>query len=96
MASYRIVCIRTEYPHRHIVSVGVGGTATAPIQRLTLQQVCDRMAKGHRFYTVSAATGKEIDVRAERCQMLGCNTRTIASKTDGYGDNHLAKLTTCP
>ncbi len=95
MASYRIVCVTTAYPHRHIVGVGIGGTAAAPLQRLTIEQVGKRLDKGDRFYTVSASTGRESAVRKERCSRLGCDALTLVS-ADAMGDGSLDRVTVCP
>jgi len=42
--------------HQRLVSVGIGGTAAAPGEILTVEQIRDAIAAGESFYTYSAST----------------------------------------
>src|SRR5450759_1821994 len=55
----RIVCVTTEHPHRHIVSVGIGGEPVAPFTTLVVAEVRAALAAGTAFYTLSSSTEKK-------------------------------------
>jgi hypothetical protein len=95
MAAYRIVCVETEHPHRHITQVGTGSDAGHANERWTVQQVRTALFNGDRFYTVSPSTGKTADVRPDDCPVTGCTVKTIRSKADAVPDNNLDNLRVC-
>jgi hypothetical protein len=91
----RIVCVTTVHPHRHIVSVGIGGEPVAPFTTLVVAEVRAALAAGTAFYTLSPSTGKEAQVRADTCAVEGCPAATIRSVSDAVADNNLDNLPTC-
>lgn len=95
MATYRIVCVETEHPHRHITHVGVGDDPASASERLTVTDVRRAIANGHRFITISPSTGKTADVRADDCHMPSCTVKTIRSTSDAVSDNNLDNLRAC-
>jgi Protein of unknown function (DUF3892) len=95
MASYRIVCVETEHPHRHILAVGTGDDPSSANSRWTVQQVRNALANGDRFYTVSPSTGLTADVKADDCNIGGCTVKTIRSHADAVTDNNLDNLRVC-
>ena len=95
-AMYKIVCVTTEHPHRHITGVGVGESAAAPSQRFTVTEVREKLDKGHLFYTLSPSTRKTADVKQDTCRKDGCSVETIRSKDDAVQDNNLDNLSVCP
>jgi hypothetical protein len=94
MASYRIVCVTTEEPHRHIVDVGTGSRAGAPSWRWSVDEVRSALAAGDAFYTVSAS-GERAAVHPDTCSVAGCSVKTIRSAADAGEDNDLDNLQTC-
>lgn len=95
MSSYQIVCVNTEYPHRHIVKVGTGTTADKYTRTWTVKEVRDALEDGDRFYTVSPSTGKEADVKADTCKEPNCTVKTIRSTADAVTDNNLDNMSSC-
>jgi len=95
MASYRIVCVSTEPPHRHIVDVGTGSRPGAPNWRWSVDEVRSALATGDSFYTASASTGERAAVTADDCTFIGCSVKTIRSAADAVEDNNLDNLHTC-
>jgi hypothetical protein len=96
LATYRIVCVKTEYPHRHIVSVGVGGTAASPDQTVSVASVRSRIDSGDMFETCSPSTGKTAEVHKDTCKEADCSIQTIRSASDAVADNNLDNLSVCP
>jgi hypothetical protein len=96
MSTYRIVCVKTQHPHRHIVSVGVGGTSGAPSKTMTTKEVRDKITAGDTFETYSPSTGKKAEVKKDTCGKDGCKVETIRSKSDAVKDNNLDNLSICP
>jgi len=92
----RIVCITTEYIHRHLICVGVGTFAGQPSRRFTLAEVRHKLDGGDTFYTVSPSTGRRTDVYKDTCGIGGCSVETIRSKVDALDDNILDNLNACP
>lgn len=95
MSTYRIVCVDTEYPHRHILSVGTGTDPNKASQKWTTAQVRQALADGDRFYTKSPSTGAEADVHSDDCPEPGCSFKTIRSDADAVTDNNLDNLRGC-
>jgi hypothetical protein len=95
MLTERIVCVTTEHPHRHIVSVGVGGHAASPDTTMTVKQVRDALDNGDTVYTASPA-GKVALVRKDTCEEPGCTFETIRSAAAAVTDNNLDNLAVCP
>ena len=96
MTTYRIVCVKTQHPHRHIVSVGVDGTATAPVQTMTMATVRYRIDNGDTFETYSPSMRKTARVGKETCKEPGCTFNTVRSQEDAVADNNLDNLRACP
>lgn len=96
MTTNRIVCVTTVKPHDHIVSVGVGGSATAPTQTMTVKAVRDKIDAGDIFETYSPSTGKVANVKKDTCGIDGCKVETIRSHADAVKDNNLDNLPVCP
>jgi hypothetical protein len=95
MATYRIVCVDTEYPHRHILAVGTGDDPDAASARWTTAQVRSALADGDRFFTVSPSTEARAEVRRDDCPEPGCTFKTIRSDADAVTDNNLDNLRAC-
>jgi hypothetical protein len=94
MADHRIVCVTTLAPHRHIISVGTGDSATAPSTTCTVSMVRSMIDGGETFHTVSPSTGAKAPVRKDSYPEPGCTVATIRSAADA--DNDLDNLTACP
>ncbi|HZM54489.1 MAG TPA: hypothetical protein VFC03_05625, partial [Acidimicrobiales bacterium] len=102
-APKRIVCVTTEQTHRHIVnahphvvSVGIGETANAPRETVTVERVRDAIAAGDSFYTYSPSAQKVAFVHNATCEVPGCKVETIRSDADAVADNNLDNLAICP
>jgi len=95
MASYRIVCVSTEHPHRHIVDVGTGSRLGAPSMRWSVDEVRSALGLGDSFYTDSPSTGERAAVAADDCTFVGCSVKTIRSAADAVEDNNVDNLQTC-
>jgi hypothetical protein len=95
VASYRIVCVETEHPHRHITHVGTGTEPEHANKRWTVAEVRVALFNGDRFYTISPSTGKAADVRPDDCKYAGCTVKTIRSTADAVTDNNLDNLRVC-
>ena len=96
MTTQKIVCVKTEHPHKHIISVGVGGTSSAPTETMTVKAVRDKIDAGDTFETHSASTGKDAKVLKDTCKEPNCTVETIRSHSDAIADNNLDNLPTCP
>ncbi len=94
MADYRIVCINTEHPHRHITRAGTGNPARAD-EVWTVAQVRSKIAQGDTFHTISPSTGRRAEVRSGDCNVDGCTVKTIRSAADAIADNNLDNLRAC-
>jgi len=94
MADYRIVCVNTEHPHRHITNVGTGNPAMAD-RMWTVAEVRAALAKGETFDTISPSTGKRAEVHADDCKEPDCTVKTIRSVGDTVTDNNLDNLRAC-
>src|SRR4051794_25963189 len=95
MATYQIVCVETEHPHRHITHVGTGTDPDKASTRWTVAQVRSALFNGDRFYTVSPSTGKQADVEAYDAYVNGYVVYTIRSTSDAVYDNNLDNLRIC-
>ena len=95
-ASEKIVCVTTKEPHRHIISVGVGGDARIPLKTMTVGEVRDAITAGGSFHTVSPSTNAKASVRKATCGTTGCNVETIKSWPDAVMDNNLDEMPGCP
>lgn len=95
MATYQIVCVNTEHPHRHITHAGLGSNSQGYSTRLTVAEVRSMLRDGHRFITVSPSTGKTADVRPDDCKYAGCTIKTIRSTADAVTDNNLDNMPLC-
>ena len=96
MSSYRIVCVKAQPPHRHIVGVGVGGNASYPSRRLSVGEVRRMIDAGDTFYTQSPTTEKRASVRRDTCRERYCMVATIRSSPDATRDSNLDNLHDCP
>ena len=95
MASYRIVCVSTLHPHRHITDVGVGNDSSQAEAMWSVEKVRSMIREGHRFITYSPSTGKYADVRPDDCKYAGCTVKTIRSAADAVADNNLDNMRAC-
>lgn len=91
-----IVCVTTEHPHRHIVTVGIGGLAASPLTTMTVKEVRDALTAGEIFYTWSPTANKVALVHKHTCKEPLCTVKTIRSASDAVSDNNLDHLTVCP
>jgi hypothetical protein len=71
MATYRVVCVDTEHPHRHITHAFTGPAADSANKCWTVAEVRTAIVNGDTFYTVSTSTGKRAGVRLDDCRSLG-------------------------
>ena len=94
-SSFRIVCVTTEHPHRHIVDVGTGPDPARAETKRTLTEVRVAIRDGDRFYTVSPSTGTKAYVALDTCGISGCRVETIRSAADADEDNNLDGMRTC-
>ncbi|MHB1210417.1 MAG: DUF3892 domain-containing protein [Acidimicrobiales bacterium] len=95
MAGHLIVCVKTEHPHRHIVSVGIGDNYGNSLRTLSVDAVRRQIDEGVAFETLSPSTGKRTGVAKDTCKKVGCTTNTIRSHADSIADNNLDNLPTC-
>jgi hypothetical protein len=95
MADYRIICVNTEHPHRHITHVGTGTSTASYTKRWTVGEVHAAMTRGDTFHTVSPSTGRRANVKADNCQVKGCSIQTLRSVSDAIADNNLDNLSSC-
>jgi hypothetical protein len=97
MATYRIVCVKTEHPHRHIVSVGTGTDPKAPTSTYTVATVRRMIDSGDEFYTADPDDlTKTAKVKKDDCNIDGCTVATIRSHADATTKNNLDNLAVCP
>jgi hypothetical protein len=80
MSSFRIVCVNREYTHSHITLVGTGTKVDEYSRAWTVKEVRAALEAGDRFYTISASTGKEADVRADTCHVPDASSRRSAQR----------------
>ena len=92
MAAYRVVCVDTEHPHRHITHVCTGSAPDTANKCWTVAEVRTAIINGDTFYTVSASTGKRAGVRLDDCRIAGCTIKTIRSDADAISDDNLDNL----
>ena len=95
MADYRIVCVNTEHPHRHITTAGTGDNSALADQMWTVGQIRAALVQGDTFHTVSPSTGKRGEVQADDCTEPNCTVKTIRSVGDTVTDNNLDNLRPC-
>jgi hypothetical protein len=91
----RIVCVETEYPHRHINAVGIGDDPNSADFRWTVEQVRTAIYNGQRFFTKSPSTGRTADVEPYDVNVGGRIIYTIRSAADCVPDNNLDNLRVC-
>jgi hypothetical protein len=95
MATFRIVCVETLYPHRHITHVGTGSDPAAADSRWTVLEVRESIRAGNRFYTYSPSTGRTADVEPYDYWTGSYWINTIRSSPDAVADNNLDNLRVC-
>lgn len=95
MRTDRIVCVKTEHPHRHIVSVGIGSVQGVPMITKSVTAVRAAIDAGDSFETYSPSTGKLAKVKKDTCGKSGCTVLTIRSAADAVMDNNLDNLAVC-
>lgn len=95
MSTYRIVCVETLYPHRHITHVGTGSDPAHAISRWTVAEVRSALRNGDRFYTVSPSTGRTADVEPYDAYVGNTVVYTIRSTPDAIYDNNIDNLRVC-
>lgn len=93
--TYRIVCVETKYPHRHINAVGTGSDPTQASDRWDVLEVRAALRSGDRFYTVSPSTGLTADVEPYDAHVGGQIVYTIRSTPDAVTDNNVDNLRVC-
>ncbi len=86
----QIVSATTEGPHRHVVSVGVGGIAASPNVSMTVEEVAYAIMGGQEFYT--EVHGVKSIVHRITCTATGCRVKTISSIEDDTVTNDLDNL----
>jgi hypothetical protein len=65
MRTNRVVCVKTEHPHRHIVSVGVGDSKGTAMIIMSVDSVRRNIDAGDVFETYSPSTGKIARVKKD-------------------------------
>lgn len=95
MSDYRIVCVNTEHPHRHIRQVGTGATTSSYSKLWTIQEARTALANGDTFHTISPSTGARAVVSADTCHCANCDVKTLRSAADAITDNNLDNLPGC-
>ena len=103
MITYRIVCVKTEHPHRHILSVGTGRNVAKPSDTFTVEQVRDKLDADDIFYT-SDSKGNVALVYNDNCNAkvivngkeTDCPVLTIRSRVNAVKANNLDNLAICP
>lgn len=96
MSEYRIICVTTEGPHKHITEVGIGVSATVPNIRYDIDKVFEMMDGGETFITRSAVTRMQDNVRRQPCGNDGCTTMTLKSGPKAHADQIVEALAACP
>jgi hypothetical protein len=89
-APFQVVCVTMEEPHRHVVRVGIGGTASAPFVTMSVEEVAYAIMGGQDFFT--EAHGQKSIVHRSTCTVAGCDTKTISSIEDDTVTNDLDDL----
>jgi hypothetical protein len=95
----RIVCVRTEHPHRHIVSVGIGTDPFRPRDTLPVAKVRELIDKGEIFFTYDGRDTALVDpftCTEKTVSGVECGYKTIRSKEDASAANNLDNLVSCP
>jgi hypothetical protein len=92
--TYRIVCVTTEHPHRHITEVGTGADPSGASKQWTVTAVRNAIDNGDTFYTEDAK-GNTAAVLKDTCHFAGCTVRTIRSHSDASKDNNLDNMRAC-
>ena len=95
MATHLITCVNLEYPHRHILRVGIGDNQGNTKSYLSVTDVRKRIDAGDVFETLSPSSGKRAIVKKDTCKMDGCIVDTIRSHSDAEKDNNLDNLKAC-
>lgn len=91
----RIVCVDTEHPHRHIVSVGLGTDPVKVDYRMTVDEVRAAIEDGDTFYTVGSSSGKLTLVELDTCHFPNCTVETIKTNPDDEKDDNLDEMRPC-
>jgi len=95
VADYRIECVNTEHPHRHITRAGTGDEPALASQMWTVDEVRVAIDEGDTFHTISRSRGGRAEVYRDDCKIGGCTVKTIRSAPDDTGDNNLDNLWQC-
>ena len=95
---HRIVCteqlpVGASPQHAHIVAVGIGTDPNKASERMTSEQVMERMDRGDRFYTKGEQSGRLALVIKVPCGR--CGRYIIKSSSDAVLDNNLDSLRYC-
>lgn len=96
MSEYRIICVTTEGPHKHIVDVGIGPNAAVPNARWEIDHVFEMMDRNETFFTRSPTTQQQDNVRRQPCGQDGCTTVTLKSGPNARDDQKVEALAACP
>ena len=91
MASHRIVAVRTEALHDHVIEVATAGPRGMIDWHWPLVEVLGASAAGESFYVVSPETGQRQEVDAAPCPVAGCSAMTVTS-ANGEGEDVLLGL----
>jgi hypothetical protein len=92
---YRIVCVETLYPHRHITHVGTGSDPDRASERWDVMNVRTALRHGDRFYTQDPMTGRTADVEPYDAYTGAGVVYTIRSTADAIPGNNLDNLRGC-
>jgi Protein of unknown function (DUF3892) len=92
--TYRIVCVETLYPHRHITHVGTGSEPSSANERWDVMGVRAAIRNGHRFYTMDSL-GNTADVEPYDAYTPSGVVYTIRSTPDCTYGNNLDNLRVC-
>jgi hypothetical protein len=95
MATHLITCVTTEFPHRHILSVGIGDNRGTSQRFLSVSEVRKQIDDGEIFETRSPSSGVRARVLKDTCKTDGCTVDTIRSHRDAEKDNNLDNLPAC-
>lgn len=95
MAAHLITCVTTEFPHRHILKVGIGDNRGNTQRYLSVTDVRNQLDAGDTFETLSPSSGKRASVKKDTCKIDGCAVNTIRSHSDVEKDNNLDNLKAC-
>lgn len=102
IGEWRIICVRTDGPHKHVTSVGIGAppavvppTGIIPNMEYDLDTVYSMMDEGSTFITRSTITKYPDTVRKQPCGVDGCAVMTLKSGPKAHADQVVQDLGVC-